>query len=67
MAQRTQQSYKVVLHWRDGKTSEGIGWGTDRVEAATDVMNSMGYGRAGLAALDYWSATEEQTEGQDES
>jgi len=53
---RTQEKYKVTLHWRDGKVDEGEGWGTTREAAAANAMNSMGYGGGSVAALDYWDA-----------
>jgi len=60
MAKRVQESYDVTLHWRDGKTDKGIGWGSNRTEAAADAMNTMGYGGGALAALDYWEAVKQE-------
>ena len=53
---RTQSLYEVTLHWGDGKVEVLKGWGSNRMEAAADAMNSAGYGGGALRALDYWDA-----------
>lgn len=56
MATRTQDLYKVTVHWLDGTVDYLDGWGATRQAAAADALNSAGYGGGALAALDYWDA-----------
>ena len=60
MSKRTQYSYKVTLHWRDGTTESGKGWGATKEEAVADYANNVGYSGGAFRALDYWEAVREE-------